>query len=71
MSIADAIRSGRNTLRLTARPMHPFCEIMPVYVFGEFALETAPTGFTIVRPPPMQLGSWLEQGMPFYANKVS
>jgi hypothetical protein len=70
-SIADAIRSGRNTLRLTARPMHPLCEIMPVYVSGEFGLKAAPVGFTIVKPQPLKLGSWLKQGMPFYAGKVS
>jgi hypothetical protein len=70
-SIATGVQPGTNTLRLTARPMHPLCEIMPVYVLGEFALEPAPAGFTIVKPQPLHLGSWLEQGMPFYADKVA
>jgi hypothetical protein len=67
----DYFSTVRNTLRLMARPMHPLCEIMPVYVLGEFALQSAPVGFTIVKPRPLQLGSWIEQGMPFYPGKVS
>ena len=70
-SIATAAKPGKNTMRLTARPMHPLCEIMPVYVLGEFALKAATAGFTIVKPRPMKRGSWLEQGMPFYADKVA
>jgi hypothetical protein len=70
-SIATLVQPGKNTLRLNARPMHPLCEIMPVYVLGKFALETAPIGFTIVKPRTMQIGCWLELGMPFYAGKVT
>ncbi|MFO7904063.1 MAG: hypothetical protein R6U98_15475 [Pirellulaceae bacterium] len=49
-SIASTAKPGENTLRLAARPMHPLCEIMPVYVLGQFALEPASVGFTIVKP---------------------
>jgi hypothetical protein len=70
-SIAAGVQPGKNTLRLTTRPMHPLCEIMPIYVLGEFGLKAAPVGFTIVKPQPLRVGSWLEQGMPFYAGKVS
>jgi len=69
-SIAAAATSAKNTLRLTARPMHPLCEIMPVYVLGEFGLKAAPVGCTIVKPRPLKLGSWLKQRIPFYAGKV-
>jgi len=51
--------------------MHPLCEIMPVYVLGEFALEPTAVGFPIVKHQPLRLGAWSEQGMPFYAGKVS
>ncbi|MCL4206313.1 MAG: hypothetical protein KJ000_27845 [Pirellulaceae bacterium] len=70
-SISPAVQPGRNTLRLIARPMHPLCEIMPIYVLGDFALAPAAIGFIVVKPRPLQPGAWLEQGMPFYADKVS
>ncbi|HYW80984.1 MAG TPA: hypothetical protein VE890_15495, partial [Thermoguttaceae bacterium] len=71
MSIEDVIQAGDNRVTLDARPMRSLCEIMPVYVLGDFALEPGETGFTIDKPRKLKMGSWNEQGLPFYADKVA
>lgn len=48
--------------------MSIYAEIAPVYLFGDFALESAGAGW-IVREPAGKpaLGSWKRQGLPFYS----
>ncbi len=70
-SISHAVRPGANTLTLVAQPMRPLCEIMPVYVLGDFALQPNKSGFSIARPLDLQLGPWDEQGLPFYPGKIT
>jgi hypothetical protein len=69
-SIAAAVRGGANTIVLRAQPMRPLCEIMPVYLLGEFALTPEEMEFTLGKARPLQPGGWMEQGMPFYPEKV-
>ncbi len=68
--IGRAVHKGANTLELTAKRMHPLCEIMPLYVLGEFSLDAAKSGFSITRSERLTLGYWKDQGLPFYAGKV-
>jgi hypothetical protein len=68
--IADYIQSGENVLELNASPFQVLCEIMPVYLLGDFALHQAERGFILAAPHPLTLGDWTQQGLPFYAGKV-
>ena len=52
------------------REFHMLCEIKPVYILGDFALEPAAKGFRIVAPRPLSLGDWTAQGLPFYPHGV-
>lgn len=66
------VRRGANTVELSVSPMSIYAEIAPVYLFGDFALESAGAGW-IVRAPAARLepGSWKRQGLPFYAWDVA
>ena len=70
VSIAGLVRPGENEIDLRIRPFSPFCEIMAVYLLGDFALEPVEKGFRVERPRPLTLGDWREQGMLFYAEDV-
>lgn len=68
--IGPLAREGANVLRLTARPFRTLCEIMPVYICGDFSLEAAAAGFEMTSATPVTLGDWTRQGMPFYHDRV-
>jgi len=69
--IADKIKKGENVITLQADKMSVHAEIMPVYVVGEFALKPLKQGFEISTGRLPKLGSWKDQGYPFYSQKVS
>jgi hypothetical protein len=69
-SIAAALQGGVNTITLKARPMRPLCEIMPLYVLGQFSLAAEEKTFSITEARSLQLGDRAEQGIPFYPGKV-
>ena len=66
--IGNLVRRGTNTVELSVSPMSIYAEIAPVYLFGDFALESAGAGW-IVRESAGKpaLGSWKRQGLPFYS----
>lgn len=66
--VGNLVRRGTNTVELSVSPMSIYAEIAPVYLFGDFALESAGAGW-IVREPAGKpaLGSWKRQGLPFYS----
>jgi hypothetical protein len=65
------LKSGWNTLTLTAPRMHILAEVMPVYLLGDFLVVPAEKGFEIAGGEEPSLGSWKEQGMPFYSQQVN
>ncbi|MFW6106909.1 MAG: glycosyl hydrolase [bacterium] len=69
-SIPSEVQTGSNTVAIEVRPMRPLCEIMPVYLLGDFGLEPAERGFTLTEASSMKLGPWTEQGMPFYPERA-
>jgi hypothetical protein len=69
-SIGKVLKSGTNRIDLITDPMNVFVEIEPVYILGNFQLKSSDKGFTIAAPSNMELGSWKEQGWPFYARSV-
>ena len=71
INITSAARVGENIVTIKASPMTIYHELESAYVLGNFALEAADSGFTIVPARLLKLGKWNEQGCPFYAAGVS
>ncbi|MBN2293195.1 MAG: hypothetical protein JXM70_12260, partial [Pirellulales bacterium] len=55
VDISRAAKTGENIVTIKASPMTMYHELEPAYVLGEFALEPAKSGFTIVPPRPMDM----------------
>ncbi|MCD8186552.1 MAG: hypothetical protein LUD68_08990, partial [Rikenellaceae bacterium] len=70
--IGDYLKKGSNTLTTRVSPMTVHHETMPVYILGNFTVNPAARGFSIGKPAEnsLKLGSWKEQGMPFYSHGV-
>jgi len=72
IDITDAAVVGENTVTIAASPFTIYHELEPAYVLGTFALKETDSGFVITggSGPRLKLGSWKEQGRPFYAAGV-
>jgi len=68
--VEKQLKKGKNEVRLAADPFSVHCEIEPVYLLGNFGLESSAHGWKIVAPKPLKFGSWKELGMPFYGQSV-
>jgi hypothetical protein len=70
--ISKEVTEGVNMVELSVGPMSIFAEISPVYILGDFSVESAPAGW-IIRDPVTKLapGSWKEQGHPQYSWDMS
>jgi len=68
--IGSLVKAGRNTISISVSPMHILAELQPVYLLGSFSLESRERGWKITPPEELSLGSWKDQGMPFYAGKA-
>ncbi len=73
IDITGAVKTGENTVTIKASPFTIYHELEPAYLLGTFKLRSADSGFVIVgdADPILELGSWKEQGYPFYAAGVS
>jgi hypothetical protein len=69
--IGALVKPGDNIITVIAQPFTIHTELEPVYLLGNFALENAQRGFTVVPATPVRVGPWNEQGMPFYAAGVT
>lgn len=70
--IGSKVKMGVNSVELSVQPMSIYAEIAPVFVVGDFALEPANRGWIIAETDSeLALGSWKEQGHPFYSWDVS
>jgi len=69
--IGEHVKTGDNRIQLITHPMSIFAELEPVYILGNFNLESADRGWKIVPEHPLTLGKWVEQGLPFYKDGVS
>ena len=45
--------------------------VEPVYILGDFNLESQEKGWKLVKAKPLKLGNWQDQGLPFYSEAVS
>lgn len=68
LDIAAAAKVGANEITLKAAPFKVFHELEAAYILGDFALQTADTGFVVVPEKELQLGTWNAQGYPFYST---
>lgn len=69
--IGAYIIDGENSITLKAPSMSVHAEVEPVYVIGDFNLASQDKGFKLVSSKPLKLGSWKEQGNPFYSSSVA
>lgn len=71
-NIGGLVKKGDNTIAIKVSPMKIHAEIEPVYIIGDFAVEPADKGWIIEAPfNKLTMGSWKEQGMPFYSWGVT
>jgi len=72
IDIAGVARVGDNAVTISASPFTIYHELEPAYVLGAFTLKETDSGFVIAggSEPALKLGSWKEQGCPFYAAGV-
>ncbi len=68
--IGAAAKVGENILTVNSSPFTIFTELEPVYLLGDFRLESREKGFTIIPDGTVAMGPWNTQGMPFYAGGV-
>jgi len=68
--IGHGVKNGDNTITLKAPKMSVHAEIQPVYILGEFAVVPGQKGFLLTEAEPLELGSWKEQGLPWYQGEV-
>ena len=69
--IGSYLKSGKNVLTISAPKMSLYAELMPVYLTGPFLVRPLDKGFEITHGTLHSMGSWKDQGYPFYSQKVS
>lgn len=68
--IGRYVVEGENRVVLKSSPFTIHTEIQPVFILGDFVLESREKGFGIAPAAPVKMGSWVEQGMPFYGDRI-
>ena len=71
LDLTGRVRTGKNELVVSARPMDILAELEPVYLLGNFRLNTTKNGWEISKSAVPGLGSWKDQGYPFYSGQVA
>ena len=56
---------------LKAKPFSILHEIESVYILGDFTLKPVAHGFSIAKDEPIRLGTWKDQGRPFFSAGVA
>ncbi len=70
-TIGNLAKAGENVVELSLSPMNINAEIAPVHILGDFDLESAGAGWTVVKATATKNGSWKSQGLPFYSWDMS
>jgi hypothetical protein len=70
-SLDSVLKIGRNCISLSCQPMSIYAEVEPIYILGNFSLKPQNKGFSLLPEKKLLLGSWNQQGMPMYYDKVS
>jgi len=69
--IGPLLKPGENAVTLAAKPFTIHSELEPIYILGEFGVESAAKGFKLVPAGPLGLGAWNGQGLPLYSGTVT
>jgi len=69
-SIGDLCTTGKNKITLRSDRFTIHTELEPVYLRGNFSLKVEDKGFAVIPESGMILGSWKNQGAPFYSDGV-
>lgn len=69
--ISALVREGENVIQLEGRPFSIHMEIEAVYLTGKFSVIDADGQWIIDRPSTLGIGSWKNQGHPFYGSAVN
>jgi hypothetical protein len=70
IDIADYVKPGRNVVKLAVNHFDNRCEIAPIYILGNFSLKSSNRGWDIVPAMEVKIGSWKNQGLPFFSESV-
>ncbi len=70
-NIGNNVKAGENLLRLVAPVMTIYSEVEAVYLLGDFGLKSQKKGWKLIPPKSLELGSWKDQGYPFYSKNVA
>ena len=69
--VEKQLKTGRNELHIVTEQFSVHCEIEPIYLLGNFTLESAKQGWKVVPSrKALDLGSWKAQGYPFFGQSV-
>lgn len=68
--LSQATQEGHNLISLMVSPFSLMAELEPIYILGDFAVEKAARGFVLKSENTLDLGSWKDQGLPFYGHRV-
>ena len=69
--LAAVARTGENVVTIKASPFTIYHELEPAYLLGDFTLQPGEQGFAVAADQPLALGSWKDQGHPFYSAGVA
>lgn len=69
--IGNNVSFGLNIITLVTSRMSVHAELEPIYILGDFSLESQPKGWKLIKSNALKLGSWKQQGLPFYSESVS
>ncbi len=68
--IASLVKEGKNKITVISSPFRVLSELESIYILGNFNVAKVAKGFVLVPARSVSLGSWNEQGLPFYAGRV-
>jgi len=71
IGIEHEVKTGKNVVKLSMDHFNNRCDPSPVYVLGDFSLESARKGWNMLPSQRITCGSWKNQGLPFYSESVS
>jgi hypothetical protein len=70
IEIEKYVKTGKNVVKLSMNRFDNRCDPSPIYILGNFSLESAEKGWNIIPALGVTTGSWKNQGLPFYSESV-
>jgi hypothetical protein len=67
----SAVHRGENVLRISAQPFSVHHELEPAYILGDFGVHAEAAGFRIVPAKALTAGSWKDEDMPFFSDRIA